>query len=156
MRGVHQLRRQPLGGASGCSGRDFARFWEQVVRWAGKPAQSTDCEIFTDVEGQEATVRVEAFDAEGKFLQLAADRGTGPHAGDEGPAAATDADRAGPVFRPLPAPASGSYIVNLQYRKTGAEGDGDPPGQRHRDDSLRPGVSRPVRQRPAAARRSAR
>ena len=53
----------------------FSKFWEQVIRWAGKPSQSADCEIFVDVEGQQAVVRVEAFDAQGKFLPLAAVEG---------------------------------------------------------------------------------
>lgn len=98
---------------------DFAKFWEQTIRWAARPSQSADCEILTDAEGQEATVRVEAFDAEGRFLQLASvdaqiltpemksqslqltQTGPGQYAGR---------------FR---TPAPGSYIVNLQYRKTG-------------------------------------
>ena len=50
---------------------EFSKFWEQVIRWAGRPSQSAECEILTDVEGQDATIRVEAFDAEGRFLQLA-------------------------------------------------------------------------------------
>ena len=38
----------------------WGRFWEQTVRWAGRPTQSTDCEIFSDVQGRLATVNVEA------------------------------------------------------------------------------------------------
>jgi uncharacterized membrane protein len=49
----------------------FETFWEQTVRWAAKPAQSSDCEIFADVEGRQVTVNVEAIDPEGKFLHLA-------------------------------------------------------------------------------------
>ena len=98
---------------------DFSKFWEQVIRWAGRPSQSADCEILTDVEGQEATVRVEAFDAEGKFLQLAAVEGQ--VLTPEMKAQPLQLTQTGPGqysgrFR---APAPGSYIVNLQYRKTG-------------------------------------
>ncbi len=100
---------------------DFARFWEQVVRWAGRPAQSADCEIFTDVEGQQATVNVEAFDAEGKFLQFAAIEGQ--VLTPEMKAEPLQLTQTGPGqyagrFR---VPASGSYVVNLQYRKAGPE-----------------------------------
>jgi len=100
---------------------DFARFWEQVVRWAGKPAQATDCEIFTDVEGQQATVNVEAFDTEGKFLQLAAIEGqvlTPEMKGEPLQLVQTGPGQYSGRFR---APMSGSYIVNLQYRRTGAD-----------------------------------
>jgi Ca-activated chloride channel homolog len=115
---------------------DFSKFWEQVVRWAGRPSQSADCEIFTDVEGQDVVVRVEAFDAEGRFLQLAAIEGQ----------VFTPEMRSQPLqlmqsgpgqyagrFR---APAEGSYIVNIQYRKTGAaavSGQGVPPSNRGQD-----------------------
>jgi len=95
----------------------FSMFWEQVVRWVARPSQSTECEIFTDVEGQEATIRVEAFDAEGRFLQLAAVEGKvltpqmegGPlHLTQTGP---------GQYSGRFQAPTPGSYIVSLQYRK---------------------------------------
>ena len=68
---------------------DFARFWEQVVRWAGKPAQSAECEISTDVEGQEATVRVRSARRARQVPAIGGHRGPGPHAGDEGRAAVT-------------------------------------------------------------------
>jgi uncharacterized membrane protein len=100
---------------------DFVRFWEQVVRWAGKPTQSADCEILTDVEGQDITVNVEAQDAQGGPAQFSGIEGqvltpemksvplqlmqTGP-----GQYAAR--------FRAM---ASGSYVVNLQYRKSGPQ-----------------------------------
>ena len=100
---------------------DFARFWEQVVRWAGKPAQSADCEISTDVEGQQATVTVEALDAEGKSLQLAAIEGqvlTPEMKGEPLQLVQMGPGQYSGRFR---APMSGSYIVNLQYRKTGPD-----------------------------------
>jgi len=95
------------------------RFWEQVVRWAGRPVQSTECEISTDVEGQEATVNVEAFDADGRSLQLAAIQGQ--VLTPEMKAEPLQLTQTGPGqyrgrFR---APASGSYVVNLHYRRAG-------------------------------------
>jgi len=100
---------------------DFARFWEQVVRWAGRPAQSTECEISTDVEGQEATVRVEAIDNQGKSVQLAAIQGQvlTPEMKAE-PLLLTQTGP-GQYSGRFKAPASGSYVVNLHYRKSGAE-----------------------------------
>jgi Ca-activated chloride channel homolog len=108
---------------------EFARFWEQTIRWAGKPSQSADCEVLTDVEGQEATIRVEAFDAAGKFLQLASI--DGQVLTPEMKSQSLQLTQTGPGqyagrFR---SPAPGSYIVNVQYRKIGeaAREEGAPP-----------------------------
>ena len=99
----------------------FAQFWEQVVRWAGKPAQATDCEILTDVEGEEATVRVEAFDAEGRFLQFANIEGQVLTPEMEAEPLQLTQTGPGQYSGRFPSAISGSYIVNLQYRKAGPE-----------------------------------
>jgi uncharacterized membrane protein len=57
------------------------RFWEQTVRWAAKPAQSSDCEVLVDVQGRQAGQFQGQFQAAG----------------------------------------SGSYVVNLRYRKLGED-----------------------------------
>jgi uncharacterized membrane protein len=97
----------------------FSKFWEQVIRWAGKPSQSADCEIFVDVEGQEAVVRVEAFDAQGKFLQLAAVEGQVLTPNMKAQRLQLTQTGPGQYSGRFRSAASGSYIVNLQYRKTG-------------------------------------
>jgi uncharacterized membrane protein len=95
----------------------FERFWEQAVRWAAKPAQSADCEVFADVQGRQVTVSVEAIDAEGKFIQFA---------NIEGQIIAPDVStnqleltQTGPgqYQGRFQAGASGSYVVNLRYKK---------------------------------------
>ena len=98
---------------------DFARFWEQVVRWAGKPSQSPECEIFTDVQGQEITVRVEGSDAEGRFVQFAGIEGQifTPEMKTQ-PLALTQTGP-GQYSGRFAAPSPGSYIVNVKYKKTG-------------------------------------
>jgi uncharacterized membrane protein len=95
----------------------FERFWEQAVRWAAKPAQSADCEVFADVQGRQVTVNVEAIDAEGKFIQFA---------NIEGQVIAPDVSTGqleltqigpGQYQGQFQAAASGSYVVNLRYKK---------------------------------------
>ncbi|MFH1717869.1 MAG: glutamine amidotransferase [Planctomycetota bacterium] len=95
---------------------DFAKFWEQTIRWAAKPSQSPDCEVFADVQGNQVTINVEAIDAEGKFTQFA---------NIEGQIIAPDVSsnpleltQVGPgqYNGKFQAAASGSYIVNLRYR----------------------------------------
>jgi hypothetical protein len=100
---------------------DFVRFWEQVVRWAGKPTQSADCEILADVEGQDVTVNVEALDAQGGPAQFSGIEGQ--VVTPEMKSVPLQLTQTGPGqysarFRAI---ASGSYVVNLQYRKPGPE-----------------------------------
>ncbi len=97
------------------------RLWEQAIRWAGRPAQSTECEVLTDVQGRDVTVNVEAVDSGGNFLQLA-----GVDAQIIGPDMSVNVlelNQVGPgQFKGnFEAKDPGSYIVNLRYRKTGEE-----------------------------------
>lgn len=95
------------------------RFWEQTVRWAAKPAQSSDCEVLADVQGRQVNINVEAVDDEGDFMQFA-------HID----AQVIDPDMStqllelaqvgpGQFQSGFHAAAAGSYIVNLRYRKVG-------------------------------------
>ena len=102
---------------------EFARFWEQVVRWAGKPAQSADCEIFADVQGQKVTVNVEAFDGEGRFLQFAGLQGQVLTPQMKSQALPLNQIGPGQYAGQFDVPVAGSYIVNLQYQKLGADGE---------------------------------
>ena len=100
---------------------DFARFWEQSIRWAGRPAQSADCEIFADVQGQKVMVQVEAFDAQGRFLQFAGLQGQILTPQMESRALPLNQVGPGQYTGQFDASNSGSYIVNLQYRRIGAD-----------------------------------
>lgn len=100
---------------------EFARFWEQVVRWAGKPAQSADCEIFADVQGQKVTVNVEAFDEKGRFLQFVGLQGQVLTPQMKSETLQLSQTGPGQYAGRFDVPASGSYIVNLQYQKIGAD-----------------------------------
>jgi len=97
------------------------RFWEQCVRWAGKPAQASDCEVLVDVQGRSVNVNVEAVDTEGKFVQFASidaqiikpDMSTGP----------LELTQVGPGRHQggFQAASAGSYVLNLRYRKLGED-----------------------------------
>ena len=95
----------------------FESFWEQTVRWVGKPAESSDCEVFADVQGRQVTINVEAVDAAGKFLQFASIEGQ--IIAPDVTAGTLDLTQVGPgQYRgQFQAGASGSYIVNLRYKK---------------------------------------
>ena len=95
----------------------FPRFCQQMVRWAAKPGQSTDCEIYTDVEGRRVTVTVEAQERDGKQVELA-----NPVAQTIAPDMSSQPlvlEQVGPGrFRgSLEVGQSGSYLVNVRYQK---------------------------------------
>jgi uncharacterized membrane protein len=99
----------------------FERFWEQTIRWAAKPGQSTDVEVFAEVQGRDVTLNVEAIDAGRTFLQLAHIDGQviAPDASSE----PVELTQIGPGqyrghFR---AAGSGSYVVNLRHRRLGED-----------------------------------
>ncbi|UCG48936.1 MAG: VWA domain-containing protein [Phycisphaerales bacterium] len=97
----------------------FTRFWEQTVRWAGKPAQSPDCEVFADVQGRQVTVNVEAVDAEGKFVQFA--NVDGQVIAPDISSQPLELTQIGPgqYQGRFQAGSSGSYIINLRHRRLG-------------------------------------
>lgn len=99
----------------------FERFWEQTVRWAGKPAQSSDCEVFADVQGRDVTVNIEAIDPEGKSIQFA--NIDGQVIAPDVSSIPLDLIQIGPgqYQAQFQGGESGSYIVNLQYRKVGED-----------------------------------
>ena len=57
-------------GASWLGWGGFEAFWEKVVRWAARPSEQADCEIFADVTGRQVTFTAEAIDPEGRFEQF--------------------------------------------------------------------------------------
>ena len=101
------------------AGAEFGKFWKQVADWVARTPQSTDCEVFADVQGRDVTVTVEAARSGGQFVQLA---------GISGQAIAPDMKvrplelrQVGPgqwrsEFR---AEQGGSYLVNLRPRLAG-------------------------------------
>jgi uncharacterized membrane protein len=99
----------------------FEEFWEQAIRWVGKPAQSTDCEVSADVQGRQVTVNVEAIDDEGRFMQLANIEGQVISPDVESNAIELTQIGPGQYNGQFQATSSGSYIVNLRYRRPGED-----------------------------------
>jgi len=104
-------------GSSWLGWAGFERFWEQTVRWVGKPAESSDCEVFADVQGRQVTINVEAIDAQGKFIQFASIEAQ--IIAPDVTAGTLELTQVGPgQYRgQFQAGASGSYLVNLRYKK---------------------------------------
>ncbi len=103
-------------------GNFYGRFWEQAVRWAAKPALSSDCEVFADVQGRNVTVTVEAAEVAGRPVQLSqiVAQAIGPDLSvKELPLTQVGPGRYRAEFR---ADQGGCYLLNLRYRKAGPGG----------------------------------
>ena len=97
----------------------FERFWEQTARWAAKPGESYDCEVFADVDGREVTINVEAVDVGGKSAQLAHIEAQ-MIAPDVSMSTVTLAQTGPGQFQgKFQASSAGSHVLNLRYRKVG-------------------------------------
>ena len=99
----------------------FGRFWDQTIRWVGKSSLSSDCEIFADVRGRGVTLTVESVDPAGEFVQFSDIKGQ--IISPDMKALPLDLSQVGPgrYRAEFLAPASGSYLVNLRYRKLGQD-----------------------------------
>ncbi len=97
----------------------FHTFWEQVIRWVSKPGQLPDCEVFTEVRGQDVTVTVEAMDDKGKFVEFADI--TGQVIAPDMSAREISLTQVGPgrYQAKFQGGSSGTYMVNLRYRRPG-------------------------------------
>jgi len=105
----------------------FNRFWEQAVRWAARPAQSQDVDVLADVHGQEVTLTVETPAGAGGFEQLSeiAAQAIGPDMSvHEIALSQVGPGRYRGRFRAEAG--GGSYVVNLRYRKLGAQASQPP------------------------------
>jgi len=103
----------------------FGRFWEQAVRWVARSPRASDCEVFSDVQGRDVTVTVEAVQSGGKFVQFAHITGQviSPNMGKEplalrqiGPGQYRASFR---TTGETGETGGGSYLINLRYRKAG-------------------------------------
>ncbi|MCH8215904.1 MAG: VWA domain-containing protein [Planctomycetes bacterium] len=97
------------------------RFLEQMIRWVGKPALASDCEIMVDVQGRHMEVHVEAIDSEGQFQGLAElqCKIIGPDLSID--SMSLDQVGSGQYRGQFEAGQGGSYIINLQYRRQGPD-----------------------------------
>ena len=101
----------------------YQPFWKQAVDWAceNKRSQGKDCEIYADVRGRNVILSAEAVNAEGEFIQFDSIRGR--VIDPEMNASDLDLTQVGPGqyranFEVGP---SGSYLVNVQYSRSGGE-----------------------------------
>ena len=99
----------------------FNRFSEQMIRWVARSRQPTDCVVFADVQGRQVTITAEGMDRQGNFVQFAGM--TGKVIGPDVDSQDLLLSQVGPgQYRAtFTAGRSGSYLVNLKYRKVGPD-----------------------------------
>jgi len=100
----------------------FERFWKQMVAQASRSRSQGDCQVYADVQGRRVTLTVEAVDVKGQFVQYAALQGN--LVTPEMKIKPMELKQVGPgrYRAQFEADDSGSYLVNLRYRKAGADG----------------------------------
>jgi hypothetical protein len=100
---------------------DGPRFAEQLVRWAAKPAQASDCEISIDVQGRTVNFYVEALDENGEYIRLS---NMNPQIiMPDITSKDLTLEQVGPgqYKGQFDAKMSGSHLLNLRYRKADSD-----------------------------------
>jgi uncharacterized membrane protein len=97
----------------------YERFWEQVIRWVGKSVQSSDFEVYAEVQGRNVNVQLETYDKEGDVVQLA--RVDGLVIAPDMTSVDLVMSQKGPgqYEGQFQTAAPGNYIINLRHKKTG-------------------------------------
>lgn len=101
----------------------FSQFWEQHIRWTMRPSGDATLRVSTENIGEKTRVIVEAFDPDGERLNFAdfQARTSTP----DGQGISVEIQQVGPgryegEFNTADA---GAYVVNLQYRAPGSDGN---------------------------------
>lgn len=101
----------------------FAQFWEQHIRWTMRPSGDATLRVSTENIGEKTRVIIEAFDPDGQRLNFADFRAR--TATPDGEGISVEVQQVGPgryegEFNSADA---GAYVVNLQYRAPGSDGN---------------------------------
>lgn len=99
----------------------YKQFWEQHVRWAMRPAGSTNVRVITQAEGNQTKLIIEALDDRGERLNFADFRARVAKPGESG--ADVNVRQVGPgrYEALLQTDDPGSYVVSMLYKAPGAE-----------------------------------
>lgn len=101
----------------------FSQFWEQHIRWTMRPSGDATLRVSTENIGEKTRVIIEAFDPDGERLNFADFRAR--TATPDGEGISVEVQQVGPgryegEFNSADA---GAYVVNLQYRAPGSDGN---------------------------------
>lgn len=101
----------------------FNQFWEQHIRWTMRPSGSATLNVTTENIGDTTRVIVEAFDPEGARLNFANFQARASTPGGAGQDVEIQQVGPGRYEGQLSTADAGAYVVNLQYRAPGADGE---------------------------------
>ena len=97
------------------------RFAEQLVRWAAKPGQASDCEILVDVQGNNVNIHVEALDSDGQYMRLSNMNAQMISPNINSSELSLSQVGPGQYKGTFEASMPGSHLLNLRYRKLGRD-----------------------------------
>ena len=101
----------------------FNQYWEQHVRWAMRPGGDSTLRVTTENVGERTRVIVEAFDPTGERMDFANFRARAST--PDGVGEVVELRQVGPgrYEGDFDSSKPGSYVVNMQYRSPGKEGE---------------------------------
>jgi uncharacterized membrane protein len=101
----------------------FDQFWEQHIRWTMRPSGSATVRVSTENIGEKTRVIVEAFDPSGERLNFADFQARA--ATPDGVGQLVEIQQVGPgrYEGEFSSKEAGAYVVNMQYRAPGSEGE---------------------------------
>jgi Ca-activated chloride channel family protein len=103
----------------------YKQFWEQQIRWAMRPAGSSNVRVLTEERGEQTAIIVEALDDQGERLNFASFRAR--VSTPDGTAADVRLRQVGPgrYEGTIDTDQPGSYVVSMQYGAPGRDGGPD-------------------------------
>ncbi len=115
----------------------YKQFWEQQIRWAMRPAGSSNVRVLTEERGDQTAIIVEALDDQGERLNFASFRAR--VSTPDGTATDVRLRQVGPgrYEGAIDTDQPGSYVVSMQYQAPGQAGGPNLRG------SVQAAVSRP-------------
>lgn len=106
----------------------YKQFWEQQIRWAMRPAGSSNVRVLTEERGEQTAIIIEALDDQGERLNFASFRAR--VSTPDGTAADVRLRQVGPgrYEGAIETDQPGSYVVSMQYTAPNPNGgrDGGP------------------------------
>ncbi len=101
----------------------FSQFWEQHIRWTMRPTGDATMRVSTENFGEKTRVIIEAFDPDGERLNFANFQARASTPSGDGINIEVQQVGPGRYEGELSTAQAGAYVLNMQYRAPGADGD---------------------------------
>ncbi len=101
----------------------FSQFWEQHIRWTMRPSGDATLRVSTENVGEKTRVIIEAFDPDGERMNFADFQARTSTPNGDGVSVEVQQVGPGRYEGEFDTADAGEYVVNLQYRAPGSDGN---------------------------------